>query len=195
MRVNIVLIADAHAVVCQAIHFLLTNERDMEVVSRTTDGQTAISLARQSEANIIIVDTDYEAFDFLGICRLAEHLAAVKIMAISACPGEYYVRELLAAGVSGIMLRRHILEEFAGAVHTVLAGGIYVSSAITETVSGAEHKDSYPGSFSEPVLTNSPPGVLCSNPQDESTGGVADELLGSLSCWDVELGVCSANNV
>jgi len=182
MRVNIVLIADAHAVVCQAIHFLLTNERDMEVVSRTTDGQTAISLARQSEANIIIVDTDYGAFDFLGICRLVEHLAAVKVMAISACPGEYYVRELLAAGVSGIMLRRHILEEFAGAVHTVLAGGIYVSSAITETVS-------------ESALTDSGAGVLCSNPQAELTEAVADELLGSLSCWDVELGVCSVNNV
>ena len=182
MRINVILIADAHAVVCQAIHFLLTNERDMEVVSRTTDGQTAINLARQSGANIIIVDTDYEDFSFLGICKLAEHLAAVKVIAISACPGEYYVRELLAAGVSGVLLRHRILEEFSGAVHTVLAGGIYVSSAITETVF-------------ESALTDSGPGVVCSNPQAESTETVADELSGSLSCWDVELGVCSANNV
>ncbi len=182
MRVNVILIADAHAVVCQAIHFLLTNEHNMEVVSRTTDGQTAINLARQSGANIIIVDTDYEAFNLSCICKLAEHLAAVKVIAISACPGEYYVRELLAAGVSGVLLRHRILEEFSGAVHTVLAGGIYVSSAITETVS-------------EAVLTDSRPGVLCSNLQAESTEAVADELSGSLSCWDVEFGVCSANNV
>ncbi len=119
-----VLIAEDQAMVLGALAALLELEGDIEVVAQAADGAQALSLAVETQPDVVL--TDIEMPKLTGI-ELAQEVrkrclnARVIILTTFARGG--YLRRALEAGASGYLLKDAPARELAGAVRRVHAGG------------------------------------------------------------------------
>jgi len=118
-----VLVAEDQAMVLGALAALLEIERDITVVARAPDGESALELAMQHEPDVVL--TDIEMPGLTGLELAAElkrrgHPARVVILTTFARPG--YLRRALDAGASGYLLKDAPAARLAEAIRRVHGG-------------------------------------------------------------------------
>ena len=132
-----VYVADDHALVREGIKMLITAQPDMEVIGECGDGETAVRDARNLRPDVVVMDV---SMPILNGAQATERLRAccseVRVLALSAYSDEEHIRQLLASGASGYVLKRAIAEELTGAIRTVARGGVHLDPAIAGAVVG-----------------------------------------------------------
>lgn len=132
-----VLLADDHAVVRDGLKLLVNAQPDMEVVGEAGDGSTACREAKALRPDIVVMDVSMPEMNGAQATeRLKVSCPNIKVVALTAHSDEAHVRQLLASGASGYVLKNTISEELTNAIRAVAAGGIYLDPAIAGTVVG-----------------------------------------------------------
>lgn len=143
MKKLTILIADDHAVVRQGIKLLLCSQPDMEVVGEAGDGEEAWQRARELLPDVVVMDVSMPHLNGAQATeRLKVSCPQVKVIALSAHQDEAHIRQLLAAGASGYVLKKTIAEELTTAIRTVARGGVHLDSQIAGKVVGGYIKPS-----------------------------------------------------
>lgn len=132
-----VLLADDHAVVRAGLKMLIAAQPDMEVVGEAGDGEAAWRAGQTLQPDIILMDVSMPELNGAQATeRLKVSCPNIKIIALSAHADEIHVRQLLAAGASGYVLKRTIAEELTKAVRVVARGGTYLDPAVAGKIVG-----------------------------------------------------------
>lgn len=130
-----ILLADDHQIVCDGLRMVIEGHGDMEVVGVAKDGREAVSLARQLSPDVVIMDVAMPELNGIDATRrILELLPHVKVVALSMHSDRRYVTGMLAAGVAGYLLKDCAAQELAQAIHTVVAGKVYLSPGIAGVV-------------------------------------------------------------
>lgn len=131
-----VLLADRHYGVIEGIHGLL--ESTFATVVMVTDENSLMESASRLQPIVVVADLSVASgggFGWLG--RLLGHNAGSKIIVLSVHDEPTVVQAALEAGASGFVLKRAIATDLLNAVDAVLAGGRYVSPAISRAGVGS----------------------------------------------------------
>lgn len=134
MRIRII-IADDHKMVREGLRSLLEKQPDMEVIGEAENGRTMLKLVQDMSPNMIIMDVAMP--DLNGIeatQKVMAKMPSVKVLALSMYSDKRFVAGMLRAGALGYLLKDCAFDELVRAVHTVIAGQIYLSPAIAEIV-------------------------------------------------------------
>lgn len=102
-------------------------------MGEAADGQAAIEALRHHPADLVIMDVAMPGLNGIEATRrIRAENRAVRVLALSmhAAPG--CVREMLAAGAAGYLLKNAVLEELHPAIQAVCRGETYVSPALAE---------------------------------------------------------------
>ncbi len=127
MKTLRVLIADDHTVIREGLRVLLDAQDDLCVVGEAERGEEACRLAIELRPDVIIMDVSMPGLGGAGATKRLKDLAPeIKVLALSAFEDEVYVRQLLAAGASGYVLKRTAAGEIARAIRVVAEGGLYL---------------------------------------------------------------------
>lgn len=133
-----VFIADDHAIVREGIKMLINAQPDMQIVGEAGDGDAAWRLAKDLMPDVIIMDV---SLPLLNGAEATERLRVLcpnsKVLALSAHQDEAHIRQLLASGATGYVLKRAIAEELTTAIRTVARGGVHLDPNIAGKVVGA----------------------------------------------------------
>lgn len=122
-----ILIADDHSIIREGLKLLLEAQPDLSVVGEAARGEDACRLAEELQPDVIIMDVSMPGLGGAGATkRLKESCPNLKVLALSAYEDEVYVRQLLAAGAAGYVLKRTAAGEIARAVRVVAGGGLYL---------------------------------------------------------------------
>ncbi len=134
MRTRI-LLADDHQILRQGLVALLTKEKDLEVVGEASDGRTAVTLAKELQPEVVVMDVAMPDLNGIDATRqiLAE-LPKVKIIALSMHADKRFVVGMLKAGACGYLLKHCALEELVNAIKIVISNRIYLSPDIAGMV-------------------------------------------------------------
>lgn len=118
-----ILLADDHAVVREGLRGLLEQQEDMEVVAEAGDGPTTLQLVPLEGPDVIVLDMKMPG---LGA---VETIAAVKrlrpetqVLVFTSYAEDSQVRDALAAGATGYLLKDALREDLIRAVREVSAG-------------------------------------------------------------------------
>jgi two-component system, NarL family, response regulator NreC len=130
-----ILIADDHRIIREGLRSLLGAEPDLEVVGQAKNGREAIRLARDLSPEVVLLDVSMPDMNGMeATTQILEDLPHVKVIALSMHKDEHFVAGMLLAGASGYLLKDCSVEELAGAVRSVMSGGVHLSPGITPMV-------------------------------------------------------------
>jgi two-component system response regulator NreC len=130
-----VLIADDHAVLRAGLRMLLDAEPDMEVVGEAADGAEALARVGELAPDVVLLDITMPRLDGLSVLRqMREVSPASRVLILTMHDDEGYLREALAAGGVGYVLKRAADTELLSAIRAVHQGGTYLHPAHTKVL-------------------------------------------------------------
>jgi two-component system response regulator NreC len=150
-----ILLADDHTILRDGIRALLEDEPDITVIGEAEDGRTAVKLACQLKPDVVLMDIAMPLLNGLEATRQIKHdCPQVKVLILTMHENEEYIRQVLASGAMGYILKDAAARELLDAIHAVQQGEAVLSPAITRLVIenylrwGDLQKDSDPNGLS-----------------------------------------------
>jgi len=114
-----ILIIDDHDMVRKALTILLESFDDMEVVADTDSGQMGVTLCRNYQPDVVLMDIMMPGLDGIATTRLIHsNWPNIQIVALTSTAEEATVHDILEAGAMSYILKNGSIEEVAEAVRS-----------------------------------------------------------------------------
>jgi DNA-binding NarL/FixJ family response regulator len=150
-----ILIADDHEVARQGIRALLESHPGWEVCAEAKDGREAVELATNSKPDIVLLDIGMPNLNGLDAARQILAMSpAIRILILTMHDAEQVVREVLAAGARGFVLKSDAARDLVAAVDALQHRRTFFTTRVTQMVMNGylhQEKDSQP--LAKAVLT------------------------------------------
>jgi len=130
-----VLLADDHTILRDGIRALLDDQDDMEVVGEAEDGQSTVKMVAHLQPDVVVMDIAMPLLNGLEATRqIQRDYPQVKVLILTMHENEEYIRQVLAAGALGYVLKDAAARDLIGAIRAVNRGEAVLSPAITRLV-------------------------------------------------------------
>jgi len=130
-----VLLADDHTILRDGIRALLDDQADIEVIGEAEDGQATVKMTAQLLPDVVVMDIAMPLLNGLEATRqIQRDYPQVKVLILTMHENEEYIRQVLAAGALGYVLKDAAARDLLGAIRTVYQGEAVLSPAITRLV-------------------------------------------------------------
>ncbi|MFN3308743.1 MAG: response regulator [Anaerolineales bacterium] len=134
MKIRI-LLADDHTILREGIRSLIEDEPDLEVVGEAEDGISVVKLADSLKPDVILMDLAMPLLNGLEATRqIRKNNPNAKILILTMHENEEYIRQVLATGAMGYILKDAAARELLGAIRSVHRGEVVLSPAITRLI-------------------------------------------------------------
>jgi two-component system response regulator NreC len=118
-----VLLAEDHNVVREGLRLLLNAQPDITVVGEATNGSQAVTLARETCPDVVVLDISMPELDGLQATRLIRaDCPHVQVLILTMHESDSYFFRAVEAGASGYLLKRAASEDLINAVRAVAHG-------------------------------------------------------------------------
>jgi len=135
-----VLLADDHALVRAGMRALLAS-LGVQVVAEAVDGADALRLIAQLSPTLALMDVSMPGMNGLEVTRrAAKRYPKTRILMLSMHADGEYVRQSLAAGASGYLLKSSDRNELEMALRAVARGDIWLSPIISRSAVAHLHR-------------------------------------------------------
>ncbi|MEV6348300.1 response regulator transcription factor [Actinoplanes sp. NPDC051851] len=128
------LLADDQALLRATFRLLLDAQPDMQVVGEASTGEQALSLARSTLTDVVLMDIRMPDMDGVEATRRItgdENLAGVRVLILTTFETDEFVVTALRAGASGFLGKGVDPDDLLQAVRTVAAGESLLSPSAT----------------------------------------------------------------
>lgn len=128
------MLADDHVLVRTAIKSLLSKLEGVEVIGEAQDGEELIDLLQSSLPDLVMIDISMPP-GMDGIAAIAEIHArypALKILVLSMHDTVEIIKQAMASGACGYLVKSAPASELEQAVRSVVDTGWYCSSAVAQ---------------------------------------------------------------
>ena len=130
-----VLLADDHRILREGICALIEDQEDMKVVGEAEDGLSTVKKVAQLLPDVVVMDIAMPLLNGLEATRqIRRDFPQVKVLILTMHENEEYIRQVLAAGALGYVLKDAAARDLLGAIRTVNQGEAVLSPAITRLV-------------------------------------------------------------
>jgi two-component system, NarL family, nitrate/nitrite response regulator NarL len=122
-----VLIADDHTLFRDGLRKLLEEQHDFSVVGDAADGEMVVALARQTQADIILLDLAIPRLDGMEVLRelSASGIPARTILLTESVDREQIVRAL-KLGAYGVVLKDSTSQRLFDSIRFVMSGQYWI---------------------------------------------------------------------
>ena len=118
-----VLLAEDHAVVREATAEVIDHHSDMRVVGQAGTGEEAVTLARQLQPDVVVMDIAMPRLNVLEATRrIVADCSHRRMLVLTAHEEEQYIIQLLQAGAVGYLPKTVGLDELLIAIRAVAKG-------------------------------------------------------------------------
>ncbi len=121
-----ILITDDDGLIRRELRRFLSSEHDFEVIGEAQDGQEAIDVAKRFRPDVIVMDVSMPVLNGIEATRrISAEIPTVKIVGISVYGNQKQIRDMLAAGAAGYILKESLIEEIIPTIRGLAKGEHY----------------------------------------------------------------------
>ena len=126
-----ILIADDHEIVRRGIAAQISHCPGWEVIAEATNGRDAVDLALRLKPDVIVLDLTMPELNGLAAARrILAALPQARILILTVHESEELVREVLAAGAQGYVLKSDAGRTLVAALEALLEGRTYFTRKV-----------------------------------------------------------------
>jgi DNA-binding NarL/FixJ family response regulator len=130
-----ILLAEDHALVRQGVRLILDAEPDLEVVAQAADGAEAVTIVRQQEVDLAVLDVAMPRMTGLQAAReISRRHNPPRILMLSMYDNEQYFFESLKVGASGYVLKSVADQDLVQACRAAMRGESFLYPGVTSTL-------------------------------------------------------------
>lgn len=130
-----VCLVEDQTIVREGLRALLDLVDDIEIVGEAADGDEALSVITQRTPDVVLLDLHLPKRDGLAVLRaFADPGPPPPTLILTTFDEDSLVLEALKAGARGYLRKDVSLDELAGAIRQVAAGGTAVQPAVTARI-------------------------------------------------------------
>jgi DNA-binding NarL/FixJ family response regulator len=130
-----VVLADDHTILRDGLRKLLEQEPDFEVIGEAGNGLEAVRMVRTLRPDVVLLDIAMPDLNGVEAARqILSTAPGTKIVVLSMHADARYVREMLAIGAVGYLLKQSAFEEIVEATRAVARNQAYFSPAVAGIV-------------------------------------------------------------
>jgi len=131
-----VLLADDHSLVRRGFRRILEDDPGIEVVGEAQDGDEAIQLSRRLKPQVIVMDCAMPGTNGVAATRqILEESPDIAVLMLSMHAEDTLVRQAMAAGARGYILKNALDLDLAGAVRRVAQGETIIDPGVLPSAS------------------------------------------------------------
>jgi DNA-binding NarL/FixJ family response regulator len=136
-----VLLAEDHKTVREGLRMLLNSQPDVTVVAEAGDGHVAVEQARAMRPDVIVLDLTLPGMSGLAAARaIHDSVPSTAVVALTRHDDQAYVRELVASGALGYVLKQSPSSELLTAIRAAAAGQRHMDPALGDMPSTASRR-------------------------------------------------------
>jgi DNA-binding NarL/FixJ family response regulator len=138
-----VLLVDDHALVRRGFRRIIEDEQHISVIGEANDGDEAVRMARELRPQVIVMDCALPGTNGMEATRRILAIAPeTAILMLSMHSEETWVRQALAAGARGYILKNILDMELVSAIERVAAGQTVIAPQVSspEALKGERNK-------------------------------------------------------
>ena len=182
-----ILVADDHAIVRDGLRQLLNAQQDMEVTAEAEDGQEALKKVKSLRPDVILLDIAMPRLSGLEVIALIREASpGTQVVVLSMHAKETYVKQVLASGALGYVLKASPSTDILEAIRSAHRGEYFLSSRLKAEVIGQylKARPAAPALRGYDLLTEREQQVFRLVAQGHSTSRIADILCVSAKTVD-----------
>ncbi|MEH7300763.1 response regulator transcription factor [Neobacillus drentensis] len=128
-----VLIVDDQELIRESLSIVLGGEADFDIVGVAEHGQMAIELTKKLSPDLILMDIHMPLMDGVEATRqIKSQFPSVKVIILTTFQELEYVREALATGAEGYLLKAIHPRDLAAGIRLVHHGGTLITQEIAK---------------------------------------------------------------
>jgi len=149
-----ILIADDHEVVRRGVRTLLETEPGLLVCAEATNGREAVEAAKRTMPDIAILDIGMEELNGLEAARqIRKALPECEILILTIHESEEVIREVLAAGARGYVLKSDAGRDLIAAIGALRRHKPFLTTRVAELMLDGFIEGGEPGTPTPPRRT------------------------------------------
>ena len=139
-----IIVADDHSLFRSGLIRMLSTIADFQVVGEAADGDHALTLARELDADLITLDLNMPGIsDMYLIKEIKKFKPNLKILIISMHDESFLVKQTLKNGANGYITKNSTADELENIIKTIKKNGRYISPDLANNLI---FEDEAPGS-------------------------------------------------
>ena len=133
-----ILIADDHAIVRRGLQDIIRDEFPSAEIVGVENANELLKKVMKEEWSIVITDLSMPGRSGLeALQQIKTHYPALPVLVLSIYPEEQYAIRVLKAGASGYLNKDMAPDELVNAIHRVLSGKKFITSAVAEKLASS----------------------------------------------------------
>ncbi|HWE60187.1 MAG TPA: response regulator transcription factor [Chloroflexota bacterium] len=141
-----VLLVDDHTMVRRGLAAFLKAFDDLELAGEAATGDEAVTLARQLQPDVVLMDLRLPGMDGIAATRaIRERFPLVQVLALTSFREEGLVQAALRAGAIGYLLKNVSADDLAAAIRAAHAGRATLAPEATQALVEAATHPPAPG--------------------------------------------------
>ena len=130
-----ILLVDDHKLIRDALKSYMDDDNEFEIVDEAGNGQEALILLKTLKVDVVMLDISMPVMDGIVCAQEIRNLYPdIKVLALSMMNDNQFIKQMLAAGALGYILKNSGEEEIKKALRKVYIGESYYSAEVAETV-------------------------------------------------------------
>jgi len=128
-----VIIVDDHSVVRQGLRMFLALEEDIEILGEASNGQEAVSMVKQLQPDVVIMDLLMPVMDGVTATQIIrrDH-PDTEVLALTSVLEDAQIVNAIRAGAIGYLLKDTQADELCRAIRAAAAGQVQLSPKVAE---------------------------------------------------------------
>jgi DNA-binding NarL/FixJ family response regulator len=128
-----VLIVDDQELITASLAIVLGGEEDIEIVGTAENGKVALELTKQLSPDVVMMDIHMPQMNGVEATgEIKRQFPSVKVMILTTFEELGYVRDALAAGAEGYLLKAIHPKDLAAGIRLVHHGGTLITQEIAK---------------------------------------------------------------
>jgi len=126
-------IADDHAIVRKGLRQIMADTNDLVVAGEAANADDLLTLLRSQPFDLVVLDLSLGARSGLEVLKhIKSEFPRLRVLVLSMHHESVFGARVLQAGASGYIQKESAPEDLVRAIRRILAGGIYVSEAMSQ---------------------------------------------------------------